>query len=474
MKSDPVNALKETRDERKSPTPSTGSYGTYFSSMNKIPMLTRDQEKCLAQTIESAKLNIIRLLSLTSASSHRVLEFAQELVPVKPEGSGLESVGTEDEPAQDRRILKVLRRIKKLETKYRIDRSKNSRCTSRAGNLDASWSCLERRRADVFACFKRINFTDTQIGALIRSVEELSQRLEGVFSVPSVRSVAKKAKKTPQISQILELEYGTNLRELRKILALIRRSKTEILDAKEKFVRSNLRLVFSIARKYSCPKLEFFDLVQEGNIGLMKAVDKFDYRMGNKFSTYATWWIRQAIMRAIADQGKTIRVPVHMSEAIRHLTKATMEARKRLGHEPSAIEIAEELNAPVPKVLQMLKAAQEPVSLEASSANHEDMILKTLVEDKTAVSPQEPALRNNLRDVAGSALQCLSEREQEILRMRYGMNEAGKEYSLQECGDKFQVTRERIRQIEGKALEKLRLPRNSSKLRDYADFVSSH
>ena len=244
--------------------------------------------------------------------------------------------------------------------------------------------------------------------------------------------------------------------------------------AKDQFVRSNLRLVLSIAKNYSYPGLDLLDLVQEGNIGLMKAVDKFNYRLGHKFSTYATWWIRQSITRAIADQGRTIRIPVHMVEAMNRVLKVANELTKRLGREPSVHELAKELKTPVAKVTQILKAAQEPISLEASIADNKDAVLNKFIEDKNAVSPDEDVMKHNLREVTNSALQSLSPREQEIVRMRYGLNENGKEYTLQEVGEIFQVTRERIRQIEEKALLKLRSPYRSNKLREFADFVSNN
>jgi len=259
---------------------------------------------------------------------------------------------------------------------------------------------------------------------------------------------------------------------LHKLLYAIKKSKNDMLLAKDHFVRSNLRLVLSIAKNYSYPGFDMLDLVQEGNIGLMKAVDKFNYRMGNKFSTYATWWIRQSITRAIADQGRTIRVPVHMVEAINRVMKASNELRKRLGCEPSMVDLAGELKTPAEKILQILDAAQETVSLEASISDSRDTVLNDFVHDKKAISPEEPVLNDNLRDITNSALQSLSPREQEIVRMRYGLNEADKEYTLQECGEKFQVTRERIRQIEERALMKLRMPHRSNRLREYSDYMS--
>jgi RNA polymerase primary sigma factor len=451
----------------------------YYRSMSKIPLLTREQEVFLAQRIETAKFNLLRLLSLTSITSTKVMEMADELQPVSPVVSSQikgdekpepESPASLEERTQIRlkRVHRVVSRLEKLEARYRETRRRSRKWRSpdcEPGN--------NHDRDAIFATLKRIDFSESQINYLFESLESIMQTMEQARRAAQKKGSDQRALRAASVQlKTIELRYLIGLEEMRKLLAAIRKSKTEMLLAKDQFVRSNLRLVLSIAKNYSYPGFDLLDLVQEGNIGLMRAVDKFNYRMGNKFSTYATWWIRQSITRAIADQGRTIRVPVHMVEAINRVMKASNELRKRLGHEPSIGDLSSELKIPAEKILQILDAAQETVSLEASVTDNRDTVLNDFVKDKKAVSPEEPVLNENLREVANSALQSLSPREQEIVRMRYGLNETGKEYTLQECGEKFQVTRERIRQIEERALMKLRMPHRSNRLREYADYMS--
>jgi RNA polymerase primary sigma factor len=330
-------------------------------------------------------------------------------------------------------------------------------------------------REAFFASFQAIDFSESQINSLVEAIDEVLQEMEqarhivrrGKADQRQVREARLRLRK-------LEMQYLTSIDELRGIRKSIIENKREMMQAKDQLVRSNLRLVLSISKKYSYPGLDFLDLIQEGNIGLMKAVEKFNYHLGNKFSTYATWWIRQSITRAIADQGRTIRVPVHMVEAINRAVRAANDLRKRLGREPSKTELSRELKIPAFKVTQILDAAQETLSLEAGISSNKETVLNDFVEDKKAVSPIGPLMDSDLREATHSALKSLSSREQEILRMRYGLNEANREYTLQECGERFQVTRERIRQIEERALVKLRMPHHSNKLREYADCLSGN
>jgi RNA polymerase primary sigma factor len=433
----------------------------YYRSLSKLPLLTREQEIHLAKRLESAKLNVLRLLSMTTIASSKVMELSAELQPVTASQSGIREVCDDDAEISSEEktrarlnlIHGIIGHLEEYELKYRKARQRDKIPS----------------REKIFDCLQRIKFTERQIDELTASVEMVLHLMEEAGSSAGHSSKRKSLRQTRTPLTDLEAQHLINIEELREIVAFIKESKTEILDVKQQFVRSNLRLVISIAKKYTYPRMDALDLVQEGNIGLMRAVDKFDYRLGFKFSTYATWWIRQSITRAMADQGRTIRVPVHMVEAINRVTRAASDLKKRLNHQPSKVEIAKELNTPVAKLTEILEYAQEPISLDKCIGEDQDAALGNFIEDKKVISPEMSVMGDNLGELTKSALLSLTPREQEILRMRYGLNEACREHTLEECGVKFLVTRERIRQIEEKALQKLRMPSRSHKLREYAN-----
>jgi RNA polymerase primary sigma factor len=467
------------------PLPSANPTLIYYRSLSKIPLLTREQEVSLAKKIESAKVNTLLLLSLTPITSFNIMEMADAL---KPSSASVIELKTgiagkcevEDDLTLEertriryRQVRRILIRLEKLEAKYRLARKGLQKSKAHDGELKGDLSSIQSSRESIFHLLQKINYSEDQISLLVRGVGNGLHRMEEAhadiqtFSHPmeSSRGLLRDARSR---LRGLESQYLTRMDELQTILVRIKENTDEMLRAKDQFVRSNLRLVLSIAKKYSYPGLDILDFVQEGNIGLMKAVGKFNYRLGHKFSTYATWWIRQSITRAIADQGRTIRVPVHMIDAMNRVLKTTNDLTKRSGQQPTAPELAKALKIPVSKVRDILQIAREPISLEAAIGDNPDAILNKFVEDKNAVPPDAGVLNQNLKEVTNSALQFLSPREQQIVRMRYGLNETGKEYTLKEVGEVFQLTRERIRQIEEKALLKLRNPYHSGKLFDYA------
>jgi RNA polymerase primary sigma factor len=490
---------------------STDPVRMYLREMGAVPLLDREGEVCIAKKIEAGELDVLYALVEVPVAIEDLISVGEDLKQNRIKLKDVVKTIEEDDPSEDemnqrQRVIHLLDEIKstfkkkrkiyaKLDDCARLDRrvygvqkeilAYKEDVVNRLRDIKLEKTLIDRIIETVGDYARQMHNCQRDLSAYILSVGQTQSEIQELFAgldsreispmvvaetlnmtVEEIFSFKEMITTKIEIQHRLQEKCCHTVHDLEELLWRINRGSTAAQRAKQELIRSNLRLVVSIAKKYTNRGLQFLDLIQEGNIGLMKAVDKFEYQRGYKFSTYATWWIRQAITRAIADQARTIRIPVHMIETINKLIRTSRYLVQELGRDPTPEEIAERMDYPLEKVKKVLKIAKEPISLETPIGDEEDSSLGDFIEDKKAVAPAEEVVNTKLSEQIASVLADLTPREEQVLRKRFGIGEKS-DHTLEEVGKLFNVTRERIRQIEAKALRKLRHPVRSQSLRSY-------